>query len=52
MGKITIEQLSKIADLGEQKIIVIQKVNHGILKSNGLLNRKLKVILTLETLDD
>jgi len=47
--KITMEK-SSIATLGPQRIIVIQKNQHDLLKE--FLNRKLKVTITLETLDD
>jgi len=51
MAKVKIEQeKSSVSTLGEQKIVVIQKANHDQLK--GFLDKKLKVTLILETLDD
>lgn len=45
-----VQEKSSVSYLGEQKIIVVQKANHDKLK--GFLDRKLKITITLETLDD
>lgn len=50
MAKVTIEEKAQISTMGEQKIIVIQKQFHDILKDNELLDRKLNIKLILETL--
>ena len=43
---------SSVSNLGEQKIVVIQKQYHDVLSENNLLDKKLKITLTFEDLDD
>lgn len=50
MGKLKLEQKSTISEMGPAKVIVIQKSNHQLLKENDMLNRKLKVTISLETI--